>query len=108
MGADAPEVVAGTTPSRLHFIRDEQDAVLVEYLLVRAEQPVGGNRESAHSLDRLSDHAGDVACGRGLNQITQVLSTRLNEPVVIEVGVRAAIAITALCVRHLHRTQTGG
>ena len=63
VGLVAPEVVAGAAPAGLHLVGDEEDAVPVEHLLHRAEEPVGRRREPADALDRLGDHAGDVARG---------------------------------------------
>ncbi len=60
MRADTPEVLAGAPPSGLHLVGDQQDAVLVEDLLVRREQPVGRHREPSHALDRLGQQAPDV------------------------------------------------
>ena len=38
---DAEERAAGAAPAGLHLVGDEQDALLVEDLLVGGEQPVG-------------------------------------------------------------------
>src|SRR5206468_12973545 len=67
-----PEVLAGAAPPGLHLVGDEQHAVLVEHLAVPGEQAVRRVRVPAHALDRLGDQAGDVAAGRGGQQVTQV------------------------------------
>src|SRR5581483_6686631 len=58
---DAPEVLAGAAPAGLYLVGDEQDAVLVEDLLVRREQAVGRHGEAAHALHRLGQQAAHVA-----------------------------------------------
>ena len=57
---DAPEVLTGPSPAGLYLVGDQQDAVLVEDLLVRREQPVGRHGEPAHALHRLGQQAADV------------------------------------------------
>ena len=42
MGLEAPEVLAGAAPARLHLVGDERDAVLVEHLFNAAKNPSGG------------------------------------------------------------------
>src|SRR5262249_22082905 len=70
--AVAPEVVAGPPPGGLHLVGDEQDAALVEHLLVLAEQAVGRHGETAHALDGLGDQARHLAAGAGGEQVPQV------------------------------------
>ena len=69
----APEVLAGATPPRLHLVGDEEDPVLVEHVLHRPEEPVGRHGEPADALDRLGDHAGDVAGGGRGDDVAQVV-----------------------------------
>ena len=68
----APEVLAGPAPAGLHLVGDQQDPVLVEDLLHRAEEAVRRHREAADALDRLGDQAGHVAGGGGLDDVAQV------------------------------------
>ena len=76
---DAPEVLAGTAPAGLHLVGDQQDAVLVEDLLVRGEQPVGRHGEPAHALHRLGQQAADVGrVNPGGQQGPQVLHAGLD------------------------------
>ncbi len=72
MGLEAPEVLAGAPPTRLHLVRDEKDAVLVEDLFQRGEETVGRHDETAHPLDGFGDQAGDVPGGGGLDHLAQV------------------------------------
>ena len=71
MGLEAPEVVPGAAPPGLDLVGDKQDPVLVEHLLQRGEEPVWGDHETAHSLDRLGDEARHVAGGGGLDDLAR-------------------------------------
>ena len=76
VGLVAPEVLAGAAPAGLHLVGDEQDPVLVEHLLHRAEEAVGRDGEPAHALDRLGDQAGHVAGGGRREHVAQVVARR--------------------------------
>ena len=97
----APEVIAGAPESRLHLVGDEEDPVLRQDLLHRAEEPVGRRREPADALDRLGDHAGDVAARAHVDDVAEVLHARGRVRVVVERAERAAQPVAALHERHL-------
>jgi hypothetical protein len=95
---DAPEVLAGSAPPGLHLVRDEQDPVFVEDLLHRTEQSIGRCAEATDALDRLDDHAGDVAGGRRVDHIAKIATARVDVLGVVEILERAAVAVRAVHV----------
>src|SRR5262245_20478575 len=61
MSLDTPEMVSGPPPAGLDLIGDEEDPVLVEDGLHRAEKTVRWNGEATHALYWLRDHASNIA-----------------------------------------------
>ena len=60
---DAEPLAAGAAPAGLHFIADEDAAVVAHDLVDDLEIFLGRRDESADALDGLGDEAGDAAAG---------------------------------------------
>src|SRR5258707_7876919 len=73
---DAEPFLPGTAPAGLHFVADEQSAVLLDDFENDFEIFLGRRDEAAYSLDRFGDEGGDVSAGTGLNEIFDVVRTR--------------------------------
>ena len=67
---DAEPLAAGASPAGLHFVADEDAAVVAHDLVDDLEIFLGRRDEAADALDGLGDEAGDAAagawCGSGL------------------------------------------
>ena len=74
----AREHLAGATDARLHFVEDQQDAVLVAELAQAGEKAVGRHEIAAFALDRLDQDRRDFG-GRhvALEQHADVIEHRL-------------------------------
>ena len=70
---DAEPLAAGAAPAGLHFVADEDAAVIAHDLLDDLEVFLGRRDEAADALDRLGDEAGDAAAGGGADQLLHVL-----------------------------------
>src|SRR5882672_2666686 len=69
---DAEPFVASTAPSRLHFIADEDAAVLANDRDGLFEILFGWDDEAAGAHDRFGHERGDLARSRGLDHFLQV------------------------------------
>ena len=89
---DAEPLAAGAPPAGLHFVADEDAAVIAHDLLDDLEVLLGRRDEAAHALNRLGDEAGDAPAGGGADQLLQVLRAA-HLAVGIGEAERAAIAV---------------
>src|SRR5882762_493819 len=73
---DAEPFLPGTAPAGLHFVADEESAVLLDDFENDLEIFLGRRDEAADPLDRFGDEGGDVSAGAGLNEIFDVVRAR--------------------------------
>src|SRR5579864_2082551 len=69
---DAEPFLSGAAPACLHFVGDEERAVLLHDFENDFEILLGWSDEAADALNRLRDERGDVAAGAGLDEIFDV------------------------------------
>ena len=94
---DAEPLAAGASPAGLHFVADEDAAVIADDLLDDLEVFLGRRDEAADALDRLGDEAGDAAAGGGADQLFHVLRAA-HFAIGIGQAERAAIAVRVVRV----------
>src|ERR1035441_6983903 len=70
---DAEPLVAGAAPGGLHFVADEDAAVVAHDALDNREIFLGRRDEARHALNRFADEAGDAAGGGAADQVLHVL-----------------------------------
>ena len=70
---DAEPLAAGAAPAGLHFVADEDAAVIAHDLVDDLEIFLGRRDEAADALNGLGDEAGDPAAGGGADQFLHVL-----------------------------------
>src|SRR5262245_62292796 len=69
---DAEPFVASASPARLHFIADEDAAVLANDRDSLLEILFGRDDEAARARNRLGHKCGDLTRGRGLDQLLHI------------------------------------
>src|ERR1017187_8295098 len=70
---DPEPLAAGTAPSGLHFIANEDAPVVAHDLFDNLEILFRRRDESAHALDRFSNEAGHASAGAGADQLLHIL-----------------------------------
>src|SRR2546423_2763543 len=70
---DAEPALASASPSGLHFIGDEESAVVLDDFEDDLEIFLGRCNEAADALNRLGDEGGDLSRGRGLDYVLNIL-----------------------------------
>src|ERR1035441_6130102 len=70
---DAEPLVAGAAPTGLHFVADEDAAVVAHDAFDNREVFLGRRDEAGHALNGFADEAGDAAGGGTADQVLHVL-----------------------------------
>ena len=96
MGLVAPEVFAGTPPTGLDLIGDQQDPAGIEFLLERTEEAIGWRSEPADPLNRFGDQAGNISRRHHVEHLGEVIDAGVGECGVVELAERASQPIAAL------------
>src|SRR5262249_18295695 len=91
---DAEPPPPRTPEARLHFVRDEQPAVVSHDVSNDLEISGRGHDESAGPLDGLAQHGRNGPAGRGLDNFLDIpgamqFATRIREPVRTPVTIRS-------------------
>jgi hypothetical protein len=89
---DAEPLPAGAPPARLHFVADEETAVIAHDFLNDLEILFRRCDESADALNWFGDETGNAAAGAAANHLLHVLRAAHAATRVLETE-RAAIAV---------------